>query len=50
VLISSAHLLKALMRAGLDARQFGFGSRYYGKWFLLDGDELSERRESAPGP
>ncbi|PND55530.1 hypothetical protein CRM90_22530 [Mycobacterium sp. ENV421] len=42
VVISSDDLLKALVGAGLDAKQFGFGGRYYGKRLLLDGDQLTE--------
>ena len=44
VVISSARLLKALMLAGLPAaaKRFGFGGVDAGKWFLLDGDALSE--------
>ena len=42
VMVSSARLLKALMLAGLPANRFGFGGVDCEKWFLLEGDELSE--------
>lgn len=42
VVISANRLLRAFTLAGLPANRFGFGGVDCEKWFLLEGDELSE--------
>jgi hypothetical protein len=43
VVVSSAQILSALMRAGLPYRDFAYGGSAWGKTFVLDErDELSE--------
>jgi hypothetical protein len=42
VVISANRLLKAFTLAGLPTNRFGFGGVDCEKWFLLEGDELSE--------
>ena len=41
LIVSSAQVLSALMRAGLPTADFAYGGRYWNRPLLLDGDELT---------